>query len=47
MVLDEHKDRLVEEGADYSDSNEIPQLLENFEEETEADTEMAVSFICL
>ncbi|XP_020108456.1 pre-rRNA-processing protein TSR1 homolog [Ananas comosus] len=41
MVLDEHKDRLVEEGADYSDTDEIPQLLENFEEETEADTEMA------
>lgn len=44
MVLDEQKDYLVEEKYDYSDIDENSNIMEKFDEATEADTEMAVSF---
>ncbi|KAG1362597.1 pre-rRNA-processing protein TSR1 [Cocos nucifera] len=41
MVLDEQKDNLVEEKYDYSDIDENSNIMESFDEATEADTEMA------
>ncbi|XP_073116809.1 uncharacterized protein [Elaeis guineensis] len=41
MVLDEQKDNLVEEKYDYLDVDENLNIMENFDEATEADTEMA------
>ncbi|XP_072962767.1 uncharacterized protein [Typha angustifolia] len=40
MVLDEQKDHSVQEAADHSDTDEIPQLIDNIDEGTETDTDM-------
>lgn len=43
LVLDEQNGHLVQDGLVYFDSNEESDSSEHFDEETEADTEMAVS----
>lgn len=44
MVLDAQNGHFARDGLDYSDSDEESHSLEHFDEETEADTDMAVSF---
>lgn len=44
MVLEEENGEIMQDGSDQSDIDEAPPSLEHFDEETEADTEMAVSY---
>lgn len=44
MVLDVQKDQTTRDGSDNSDVDECQLISENFDDRTEADTEMAVSF---
>jgi len=44
MVLDEQNEHQAQDGFDQSDIDEATHGLELFDEESEADTEMAVSF---
>lgn len=44
MVLDVQKDQTTQDGSDNSDVDECQLISENFDDRTETDTEMAVSF---